>query len=53
VPLRKFDATTGGISPSHQEAAKQRIRLEFAGGANEASGFQHFRKLSLGLEIIK
>ena len=53
IPVRKFQPN-GGIAPDPSaDAAKQRIRLKFSTGANEANGFQHFRQWALAYEMIK
>jgi hypothetical protein len=52
VPVRKF-ALVAGLSPAGSEAAKQRVRLSYSYGANEANGFKPVNQVSLGYEFIK
>jgi hypothetical protein len=52
VPVRKF-ALGAGLSPTGEGDAKQRIRLKYSYGANEAAGFKHVHQLSLGFEVVK
>ena len=52
VPVRKF-AGVAGLSSAGTDAAKQRVRIKYSYGANEAKGFRPVNQVSLGYEVIK
>ena len=51
VPVRKL-ALDGNV-PDPSRAAKQRVRLKYATGANEVNGFKHLHQVTIGYELIK
>jgi hypothetical protein len=53
VPITKFSFTGAALVSDEKSKAKQRVRIKYSAGANEANGFQHSSQLSLGVEIVK
>ena len=53
VPITKFMFDSPSLVSNDASAAKQRIRIRYAAGANEAQAFEHSSQLSLGVEFVK
>jgi hypothetical protein len=53
VPITKFQFNAPSLVANDKSAAKQRIRIRYAAGANEAQAFRHSAQLSLGVEFVK
>jgi hypothetical protein len=53
VPITKFQFTGSALVSDDASKAKQRIRIKYSVGANEANAFLHSSQISLGVEIIK
>lgn len=53
IPVGNFGLAGGSISSVDKEPAKNRIRIKYSAGANEANGFAHSRSISFGFEAVK
>jgi hypothetical protein len=53
IPITPFALQAGGLVAADPKALKQRIRVKYSIGAQEAQDFIHSRSLSIGIEAIK
>jgi hypothetical protein len=53
IPITAYTLKSGGMVASDPKNIKQRIRVKYSYGAQEAQGFAHTRSLSIGVEAIK
>lgn len=53
VPLTKLQFEGAALVIDEKSKAKQRVRLKYSNGANEANSFLHSSQLSIGMEVIK
>jgi hypothetical protein len=52
VPITKLNFQAFALAGS-SKVLKQRMRIKYAAGANEANGWKHFSQLTIGVEAIK
>ena len=52
VPIAGFKLQSGALVTADKDV-KQRIRVKYSAGANEAQGFRHCRQLTVGIEVVK
>jgi hypothetical protein len=51
VPITKLNFQAFALAGSSKDL-KQRMRVKYAAGANEANGWKHFSQLTIGVEAI-